>query len=395
MIAIILDGQLQSALAVARSLGKKKVKVFCGSADRFGMSLYSKFCSQKFYYTSPRISKKKYVNDILQLVKSLSEEPVIYCFSDETFLPISKNLELFPKSIKFLVPALEDIEVAFDKEKTLRLAQELSIPIPKTYFVSSLEEVKQLAERIKYPAVIKPRHSCFWENDKGHFSSVSFTNSADEMIFKYEEAMQRMKEAPLIQECIIGNEFGTFFLLNHGEIVAKFAHQRLRSISPYGGASSVRESVAMTEEIENYSLALIKSLNWHGVVMVEFKQDKVTGKMNLMEINGRWWGSLPLAIYAGVNFPYLYYQLANNKIEKSDHYQIGIKSRHLLADTKLLFTVLAGRGKIKGLDYPSRYETLKNYFKFFEKNLFYDVESISDPLPLAMEIISTVVKLTK
>jgi predicted ATP-grasp superfamily ATP-dependent carboligase len=395
MIAIILDGQLQSALSVTRSLGERGIKVICGSTDKFGMSLYSKFCNQKFFYTSPRLSKKKYVADIIQLVDSLSEEAAIFCFSDETFLPISKNLELFPKSIKFLVPASKDIEVAFDKEKTLRLAQELSIPIPKTYFVSSLEEVKQLAAIIKYPAVIKPRHSCFWENDKGHFSSVSFVDSASEMAQKYKEMMEKMKEAPIIQEYIVGDEFGTFFLLNHGEVVAEFAHRRIRSISPYGGASTVRESVAMTEEMEDYSLRLLRAINWHGLAMVEFKQNKTTGQMNLMEINGRFWGSLPLAIYAGVDFPYLYYQLANNKIEKYDHYRIGIKSRHLLADTKLLFTVLAGRRKIKGLNYPGRYETLKNYFIFFEKNLFYDVESISDPLPLAMEIINTVTKLVK
>ena len=39
--------------------------------------------------------------------------------------------------------------------------------------------------------------------------------------------------------------------------------------------------------------------------MMEYKQDRRTGTPLLMEVNGRFWGSLQLAIDAGVDFPYL------------------------------------------------------------------------------------------
>ncbi len=77
MIAIVLDGQLQSALAVVRSLGEKEIKVFCGSHSRLGMSLFSTYCSKRFYYTSPRISEKQFVDDVAAITKSVSDDVII------------------------------------------------------------------------------------------------------------------------------------------------------------------------------------------------------------------------------------------------------------------------------------------------------------------------------
>lgn len=395
MIAIVLDGQLQSALATVRSLGERDITVWAGSHSRLGMSLFSNYCSKRFYYTSPRESEKEFVADILKVVKSASEEAVIYCFSDETFLPISRQRELFSSSVKFVLSAAADIETAFDKEKTLRLAEAVGVPIPKTYFVTDINEVEKIAGELQYPAVIKPRHSCFWQNDQGYFGSVSIVSSAEELVNEYEKVYRQMKELPLIQEYIAGEEFGAFFLFNHGEVIAKFAHQRIRSISPYGGASTVRKSIAMPADMEDYSLHLLQKLNWHGPAMVEFKRDNKTGELKLMEINGRWWGSLPLAIYAGVDFPYLFFELANNKIIKSENYKLDIMSRHLLADVKNLLAVLSGRGEIKSLPFPGKKKTCKEFCKFFGKKLYYDVESLADPMPFWMEMLGAISKLKK
>jgi len=395
MIAVVLDGQLQSALATVRSLGEKGIKVFCGSHNRLGMSLFSTYCSRRFYYTSPRESEKKFIDDIMDVVKSSSEEIVIYCFSDETFLPISKCRNLFPTSVKLILPAPENVEIAFDKDRTLHLAQQVGVPIPETYFISNLEEVKKIAASISYPAVIKPRHSCFWQDDRGYFGSVSLVDSPEKLLFEYEKIYQQVKELPLVQEYIDGGEYGAFFLFEKGEVIAEFAHQRIRSISPYGGASTLRKSIAMSEDMKDCSMRLLKDLNWHGPVMVEFKRNCETGLLNLMEINGRWWGSLPLAIYAGVDFPYLYYQLANNKITKAENYKLDIISRHLLADTKNLLTVLSKKNEIKILPYPDKKKTLKEFCKFFGKKLYYDVESLADSLPFYMELLSTISKLKK
>ena len=53
----------------------------------------------------------------------------------------------------------------------------------------------------------------------------------------------------------------------------------------------------------------MRALRYTGVAMVEFKVNAKTGEFVLIEINGRFWGSLPLAVAAGANFPLWLYQM--------------------------------------------------------------------------------------
>ena len=92
-------------------------------------------------------------------------------------------------------------------------------------------------------------------------------------------------------------------LLSRGRAVALFSHRRLRERPPWGGVSVLSESIALCPDARDYAHSLLDDLGWHGVAMVEFKRDARDGVPKLMEINGRFWGSLQLAIDAGVDFP--------------------------------------------------------------------------------------------
>jgi hypothetical protein len=99
------------------------------------------------------------------------------------------------------------------------------------------------------------------------------------------------------------------------------------------------ECVAPDEGLQRQSEALLDQLGWNGVAMVEYKRDIATGTPYLMEINGRFWGSLQLAIDAGVDFPNLLLAAElGQPVEPVVDYQIGVRWRwwwgsvdHLLA----------------------------------------------------------------
>ena len=69
--------------------------------------------------------------------------------------------------------------------------------------------------------------------------------------------------------------------------------------------------------------AKLAHLGWEGVAMVEYRWDQETDKFFLMEMNLRFWGSLHLALYAGVDFPrmladaFLFNQVSDKIIEPS------------------------------------------------------------------------------
>jgi len=91
---------------------------------------------------------------------------------------------------------------------------------------------------------------------------------------------------------------------------------------------------------------MLDALRWHGVAMVEFKRDEVTDRFWLLEINGRFWGSLPLALSAGIDFPYYLYQLASGTTpHPPSSYAEGVLARDAVAELKHFLKVMAhGKG---------------------------------------------------
>jgi carbamoylphosphate synthase large subunit len=61
--------------------------------------------------------------------------------------------------------------------------------------------------------------------------------------------------------------------------------------------------------VREQGLALLKALKWHGVAMVEFRL-RPDGTPVFLEVNGRFWTSLALAVHAGADFPVLLAKLA-------------------------------------------------------------------------------------
>ena len=395
MSVLFLNGKMYSALCAVRSLGKKGIKVTVADDSKRAMSFFSKYCSQKFIYPSPKIDLPGYIEKILDIVKSNNVD-TIFCFNDATFLSVSRARDKFPYFLRLPIASKEAVEIAYSKEETLKVAQNIGVPIPLTYLVQSLREVEKISRELSYPLVLKARESCLWQNGKIIPRTTTYVNSKEMLKQECEKEFMKRGEFPLIQEYIPGDGYGAFALFNKGEIKAFFTHRRIRSFSPTGGASVFRESIEVPTTLREYGIELLKTLNWHGVAMVEFIRDSRDSEFKLMEINGRFWGSLPLAVASGVDFPYLLYKMAmEGDVEPVFHYKVGVKSRHLLGDLQHLFKVLKNKGRIIDVDYPSQFHTLFNFLKFYGKELHYDIMSLNDPLPFLIELTNEIQRISK
>ena len=126
--------------------------------------------------------------------------------------------------------------------------------------------------------------------------------------------------------------------------------------------------------------------------MVEFKVDPRDNTPKLMEINPRFWGSLPLSIASGVDFPYLLCKMAvDGDITPVLDYKKGVKARSLFyEDFKHLFAVLKGQSTPWGYQSPDRLRTFREFMKFYEKDITYDYLSWDDPVPALLRILSPV-----
>lgn len=213
-----------------------------------------------------------------------------------------------------------------DKAIVVTAAPNSSIAVPNQTVLRSSTETGQL-EDVVYPAVIKPSSPVIGAGSERRQMGAFHVSSEDEL-------RSRLRETPadayplLVQQRIVGPGVGIFLLEWDEELVASFAHRRIREKPPAGGVSVYRESIRADPELISRSRRLLKDFGWEGVAMVEYKIEARTGTPYLMEVNCRFWGSLQLAIDAGVDFPRLLVGTAlGNQPEPVHDYRTGIRSR--------------------------------------------------------------------
>src|SRR5262249_50846353 len=184
-----------------------------------------------------------------------------------------------------------------------------------------------LEESPAFPLIIKPVSSNVWKDGARFDLKVRTASDASSL---ESVAKGLLDVGPvLIQNYFEGRGVGQEFLTSEGEVVDVFQHERVHEPLS-GGGSSYRMSVSPDERMLECSKRLLSALRWTGVAMVEYKQNVSTGEFVLMEINGRFWGSLPLAVASGVDFPYRAYRVHSKQpVPPAAPYRRGLYCRNL------------------------------------------------------------------
>ena len=243
---MLLDAYSTRTLACVRSFGTHGIPFVAGGHTRWDMSLYSRHCRESFVYTSPYISIARFVADINANIKK---------FHVDIVLPTSEAAimacDLYRDRIdaELLAPSGEEINVLFQKRKTLALAQSVGVPIPSTRVVNA-ENISFLPElNIQLPAIIKSNNSDSIMGDRVvRGGSTVYVYSAKELI---EEAGKKLAHCPeiLVQEFINGYGVGVSGVFKDGEPVALFGHRRIRESNPLGGPSAVAVSIGISDAL--------------------------------------------------------------------------------------------------------------------------------------------------
>lgn len=368
MSVFVTNSDARQALAIIRSLGKKGIKVTAGDCKKLSIGFFSKYCDKKVLYPSPLKNPELFKKSLLRYVAN-NEVDVLIPVSSSAVYTVSCSLDIFSRYTSVPIPPYETVMKAFDKASTVRIAE--AIPRPKTYMPKKISEVHALAKKVDYPIVVKPRVS---SGSRG----LKYATNPAELLYHFETTAEKYGP-PLVQEFIPGNEmYGVSALLNKdSKPRAVFVHKRIRQFPITGGPSTYRVSVSKPS-LAKLGLRLLEEMKWYGVAMVEFKVDLRDGKPKLIEVNPRFWGSLSLAIAAGVDFPYLLYKMAiEGDVQPVFNYKVGVKARSLLFGD--VFHFMAS---------PSRLELLPEFMKFYERNLSYDILSCSDFLPAVIRFLS-------
>ncbi|MDF2558043.1 MAG: D-aspartate ligase [Bacillales bacterium] len=277
------------------------------------------------------------------------------------------------KYCKCLLPKRKAFEVASDKYETMKLAKQQGIDSPETILPNNQNDLKEIANHLTYPVIIKPRKS---SGSRG----IRKVNTREELIESFSKIHLDF-QSPMIQEFIpLGDRYDVCLIYNrNNEVKASFVQREVRHFPIEMGPSTVQESVEYQELIER-SIQLLQPLKWVGIVEVEFMIDPRTNEPKLMEINPRFWNSLDLAVQSGVDFPHLFYKLSlEEQVTNIRDYKVGMKSRWLIPGDVLHF-----------LYNKKRFEMNPPLLSGKKSLVIDDTFSMSDPMPGLVFILACV-----
>jgi predicted ATP-grasp superfamily ATP-dependent carboligase/CelD/BcsL family acetyltransferase involved in cellulose biosynthesis len=383
MKVLVTDGENRAALAITRSLGRLGHEVLVGDKRESSLAQTSRYCSGRIRYPEPIGASEAFVDTVARIAREQRVD-VVMPVSDITTFLLSRHRERF--SCVIACADYDVVELAANKVAIVDVAERIGVPVPRSLVVESPDALPAGVDRLGFPLVIKPWRSRVWTSHGWASTAVSYAANLNELISAL--ARRPAHEFPmLLQERIIGPGMGVFMCYHDGKPVAEFSHRRLRERPPWGGVSVLSESATVDPAARDYSIRLLNEIEWAGVAMVEFKQDTRDGVPKLMEINGRFWGSLQLAIDSGVDFPaVLMRAMTGEAIEPPPPYRVPVRNRWFWGDVDSLLVTMRGGSSAQFA--PSRADkvrTLREFFKLRGSNLYYDNPKWDDPRPFLTE----------
>jgi predicted ATP-grasp superfamily ATP-dependent carboligase len=332
---LITDGEQRAALAIVRSLGKAGHTVTVCSRRGRSLAGASRFARADDSIPDPQADEDQFVDALAGICDRRRIDALIPT-TDLSNVVILSARDRLP-NVRVLAPSTASFLTISDKRAVRIAAEAVGIAVPRGLDLETPDAELQVPPEW-LPVVVKPSRSVAGSAGQRVRASVVYARDLRTL-----DAHVRNLPADaypvLIQQQIHGPGVGIFLLRWEGRTLAAFAHRRLREKPPTGGVSVYRESIPMPPDLLQRCEHLLDAHDWNGVAMVEFKVCERTRTPYLMEVNGRFWGSLQLAIDSGVDFPALLLAAESGKpVEPVTQFRVGTRLRwwwgdvdHLLA----------------------------------------------------------------
>jgi hypothetical protein len=184
-----------------------------------------------------------------------------------------------------------------DKRLQLEAAEAAGFKIPETRCVLSIGEALQ---HDSFPVYIKPALAAAEIDGKLYQAPTAVCAGRREL---NAFALKCREDVPmLIQPLITGAGEGLFGQAGPNGVREWSAHRRIRMMNPAGSGSSACRSLPIADHPVECAEKMLRKANWVGLFMIELLRDR-SDRIWFMEINGRSWGSMALALRRGFSYP--------------------------------------------------------------------------------------------
>jgi len=341
---LVFGDDSRAFLAVVRSLGRHGLEVHACPFDHSSSALSSRYIAAVHRLPPYNLDPEGWVGAVQQLLARRDYALVVPC-DDRSILPLRRHAEAWG-STRLALPNERAFLAFFDKLETRRLAEQAGVAICAGEGLGPgsghPDSAPGLVDTYGLPVVLKPRRS-FELGQVTSRRSVGLVRSTAGL--RIALAGLDRPEDYLLEAFFAGDGVGVSILAAQGRVLQAFQHHRVIESDPTGGSTyrvSARLDPALLKAVE----ALAAASELHGVAMFEFRRNMRTGQSVLLEVNARFWGSLPLAIASGIDFPaQLYDLLVQGREHPRIEYRVGQYARSIVNDAYRLARDLGDRDR--------------------------------------------------
>ena len=381
--AFILDASLRQSLMTARSLGRRGKRIVALETSnilkrsKHVPTFSSRWCQAAIIEPGYEQQVAPFVTRLMQALDSTGARLLISS-SDGTIAVLRQHrAELEQREVRLALAKESALEIAISKEQTLAVAEHLGLNIPRGVMLTAESDVSAALHEIGLPAVVKPTESWLWSQQQGTRLNCQLVTTPEEARHAVRQLTQFGGKV-LFQQFLSGRQESISILYDRGDVYARFAQWTRRAHPPLGGVSTYRQSIALPVDTTEQAERLIRAIDLEGYAQVQFRRDS-SGKPYLMEINPRLTSGVELAVRAGIDFPYLVYQWANQEpIDRINWYRPGVKMRYLEGDLLTTLQTFSERGR-PGITPPAT--AVAEFITSFFIPTGYDYFDWQDPRP--------------
>lgn len=316
---LVLGVEPRISVPIARSLHRHHIPVMVAALSaqepRISSRAITHFVRLPSYCETP----DHFVDALSSLIHESNVDMLIPA-TDAALSAISSHYNHLSELTHVACPPPLVVDRVLNKQTTLEIAQRCGIRVPREYLISEAANLEEIADSLSFPVVAKPRSKGSQELFK-----VRYFHSRE----KLGDAVQSGElSGAILQEYCPGAGIGIEILIHRGKQIAAFQHRRLKENPHTGGVAVLALSEPLNQELVEKAHDLLREIEWDGAAMVEFRWNPADGQAALMEINGRYWGTLSLPIQAGIDFPFYQWQLAHDETPQvPSSYVVGMRWR--------------------------------------------------------------------
>ena len=344
-----------------RSLGRRGIPVIAAGTQQHFPARYSRHLSGAVAFDPAR--ERDPLGALRAIIAQYGIDVVIPAGLPGNELICRHRLALEPL-VRAPFNELSQFQRLSNKASTGALAKSLGVPQPKAVTIASPTEARAAAAEIGFPMVFKS------PVDQGTVRYPRTVADLQRLVGEFIRANPALVAEgihPLVQEYVEGKGHGFYALADGGQVLAYFMHRRLHEVPPTGGASAMAASYR-DPVLHDLGTRFFSATKWHGVAMVEFKKSARDGQYYLLEVNPKFWGSLDLSVAAGVDFPYLLYQMLIGE-------PVDVVSGAYRDETVFRWLTM-------DLAYAAATHDLRGYARTFRDKRVIDDFDRTDPLPI-------------